>query len=154
MYAHILVPVDHSALAQNGLSEAIALALALGSTLHIVHVVDIRALIHGVAGYIPPQQLIDDWKAMGETLMAQSVEHARKSGVKADSVVRCDPALRICDAILEEARKSEAELIVMGTHGRRGLTRLVLGSDAELVLRSSPVPVLLVRSENPADSAA
>jgi nucleotide-binding universal stress UspA family protein len=58
----------------------------------------------------------------------------------------CDPTLRVCDAILEEAKRSKAELIVMGTHGRRGLTRVALGSDAELVLRESAVPVLLVRA--------
>lgn len=147
MYAHILVPIDHSALAQRGLAEAIALARVLGSTIHLVHVVDIRALIHGVAGYSPSQQLIEEWKGMGEVLVAKAVAQVREAGVKADSVVRCDPALRICDAILEEAKTSHAELIVMGTHGRRGLTRLVLGSDAELVLRSSPVPVMLLRSE-------
>lgn len=48
-------------------------------------------------------------------------------------------------AIIEQARKLSADLIVMGTHGRRGLRRLTLGSDAEMVLRSSPVPVLMVR---------
>jgi nucleotide-binding universal stress UspA family protein len=53
--------------------------------------------------------------------------------------------MRVCDMILEEARQSGAELIVMGTHGRRGLSRVALGSDAELVLRESSVPVLLVR---------
>jgi nucleotide-binding universal stress UspA family protein len=65
--------------------------------------------------------------------------------VEADGVVQCDPGLRVCDMNLQEAENARSDLIVMGTHGRRGLRRLVLGSDAELVLRESPVPVLLVR---------
>lgn len=146
MYSHILVPIDDSEPAQRGHYEAVALARVLGSRLHFLHVVDLRALVCSGPGYVPAQQLIDDWKAMGELLVAKAVERARLHGVVADSVVMCDPALRVCDAILEEARRSNAELIVMGTHGRRGLTRIALGSDAELVLRESPVPVLLVRA--------
>ena len=145
MYSRILVPIDDSAPAQRGLYEAVALARVLGSQLHFLHVVDLRALISCSAGYAPAPQLIGDWKAMGELLVAKAVEQARLQGVAADSAVMCDPALRVCDAILEKATRSKAELIVMGTHGRRGLSRVALGSDAELVLRESPVPVLLVR---------
>jgi nucleotide-binding universal stress UspA family protein len=145
MYSRILVPIDDSAPAQRGLYEAVALARVLGSQLHFLHVVDLRALISCSAGYAPAPQLIGDWKAMGELLVAKAVEQARLQGVAADSAVMCDPALRVCDAVLEEATRSKAELIVMGTHGRRGLSRVALGSDAELVLRESPVPVLLVR---------
>jgi nucleotide-binding universal stress UspA family protein len=54
---------------------------------------------------------------------------------------------RVADVVVEEAAKSGCDLIVMGTHGRRGFSRLALGSDADLVVRSSPVPVLLVRNE-------
>jgi nucleotide-binding universal stress UspA family protein len=54
----------------------------------------------------------------------------------------------VADAILEQVRLSDCKLIVMGTHGRRGMRRLAMGSDAELVLRASPVPVLLVRRED------
>lgn len=146
MYSRILVPIDDSAPAQRGLYEAVVLARALGSQLHFLHVVDLRALISSGAGYAPVPQLIDDWKATGELLVAKAVERAREQGVAADSAVMCDPTLRVCDAILEEAKRSKAELIVMGTHGRRGLTRVALGSDAELVLRESAVPVLLVRA--------
>jgi len=79
--------------------------------------------------------------------VAGSADRARAKGLTADGAVRCDPGLRVCDMILQEAKDSGAELIVMGTHGRRDLRRLALGSDAELVLRESPVPVLLVRGE-------
>lgn len=149
MYARILVPIDGSSTAQRGLDEAIALAQALGSALHVLNVVDARLLIGEVAAYMPPAQLLDDWRAAGEQLVATASEVARAKGIVADGVVRCEPGLRVCDVIVEEARASGAELVVMGTHGRRGFKRVALGSDAELVLRESPVPVLLVRG--PAD---
>jgi nucleotide-binding universal stress UspA family protein len=148
MYARILVPIDGSATAQHGLEEAIALAKRLGSTLHLLNVVDARFLVAEVAIYAPPNQLLDDWQAAGEKLLAEAVVLAQAQGVKADSTVLCDPGQRVCDLILAEARKSGSELIVMGTHGRRGFSRLTLGSDAELVLRESPVPVLLVRASD------
>jgi nucleotide-binding universal stress UspA family protein len=152
MYAKILVPLDGSAAARRGLAEAIALAGRLGSTLHLMNVVDARYLVADVALYAPPAQLLDDWQAAGEKLLAESAAQARTKGVETDSVVVCDPGQRVCDLILAEARKTGAELIVMGTHGRRGLSRLTLGSDAELVLRESPVPVLLIRARE-ADAA-
>jgi nucleotide-binding universal stress UspA family protein len=145
MYARILVPLDGSATAQRGLAEAIALAGRLGSTLHLLNVVDARYLVADASLYAPPTQLLGDWQAAGEKLLTDAVAQAQAKGVKTDSIVVCDPGQRVCDLILAEARKTGAELIVMGTHGRRGFSRLTLGSDAELVLRESPVPVLLIR---------
>jgi nucleotide-binding universal stress UspA family protein len=152
MYSRILVPIDDSPTAQRGLEEAMALAAALGSTLHLLHVVDARLLIGEVSAYVPADRLLDDWRAAGERLLASASDKVRAKGIAVDSAVRCDPALRVCDAIVEEAKNTRADVIVMGTHGRRGFKRVALGSDAELVLRESPVPVLLVR-EAPQASA-
>jgi len=153
MYSRILVPLDGSPTSNRGLEEAIALASRLGSTLHLLNVVDARLLIGEVAIYAPPNQLLDDWREAGEKLLAEATAQARAKGVAADGKVLCDPGLRVCDLILREAQDSGAGLIVMGTHGRRGLSRLTLGSDAELVLRESPVPVLLVRAPQAATTA-
>ena len=153
MYARILVPIDGSVTSQRGLDEAIALAQRLGSTLHLLNVVDARLLIAEVSVYAPPNQLLDDWRQAGEALLGDAVAKARAQGVTAQGAVQCDPGLRVCDVILREAENAGAELIVMGTHGRRGLRRLTLGSDAELVLRESPVPVLLVRAQSSDASA-
>lgn len=155
MYARILVPIDFGSQAQRGMAEAIALARALGSKLRIVHVVDVRGMLQSMSSYTPTPrpQLIEEWRAIGEDLVAKAVAQVREAGIEADSVVVCDSALRIADAVVREAQAFQAGLIVMGTHGRRGLSRLVMGSDAELVLRNSPVPVLLVRSESPDDEA-
>jgi len=148
MYARILVPVDGSETAERGLDEAIALAHRLGSTLHILHVADARLL--GAAGfaYAPPEQVVDDWRIAGERLIPAALERARARGVKAEGTVRCDPRRQVPELILEEARAANAELIVMGTHGRDGLPRVLQGSEAEGVLRESPIPVLLVRGRD------
>ena len=154
MYARILVPIDGSGTAERGLDEAIALARRLGSTLRILHVADARVL--GAAGfaYAPPEQVVDDWRIAGEQLVPAAVGRARAQGVKAEGTVRCDPGRQMHELILEEARAANTELIVMGTHGRDGLPRLLLGSDAEFVLRESPVPVLLVRGPAGPEQAA
>jgi nucleotide-binding universal stress UspA family protein len=153
MYERILVPIDGSPTARRGLEEAIALASRLGSTLHLLHVVDARPLIAEASVFAPTTELLDDWRASGEKLLSDSLALAQAQGVAADSALRCDPGLRVCDLILQEAASAGARMIVMGTHGRRGLSRLTLGSDAELVLRESPVPVLLVR-QSEAQAAA
>ena len=147
MYSRILVPLDGSPTSQRGFDEALALAQRLGSSLHLLNVVDARLLIGEVSAFAPPERLLEDWRAAGERLLADATEVARSKSVAVSGEVRCDPGLRVCDLIVAEARTADAELIVMGTHGRRGLSRLALGSDAELVLRESPVPVLLVRGK-------
>ena len=145
MYSRILVPIDGSPTSQRGLDEALALAHKLVARLHLLNVVDARLLIAEVSAYAPPDQLLADWRAAGERLVAEATKRALNKEISADSSVRCDPGLRVCDVIVQEAKDWGAELIVMGTHGRRGLRRIALGSDAEMVLRDSTVPVLLVR---------
>lgn len=145
MYARILVPIDGSATAQRGLDEALALASRLGSSVVVLNVVDARLLIAEAEMAVPPKDVLDTWQLQGERLIAKAAEAARAQGVPVEAAVRCEPGLRVCDVIVKEAADRGAGLIVMGTHGRQGLKRLTLGSDAELVLRESPVPVLLVR---------
>jgi len=147
MYSRILVPFDGSPPSRRGLDEAIALARSLGASLQLMNVVDARLLFSEVSAYVPPEQVLDDWRGAADKLVSEGVARARAQGLVAEGSVLCDPGQRVCDLIVQQAKKGGAELIVMGTHGRRGLQRLALGSDAELVLRDSPVPVLLVRGE-------
>jgi len=142
MYSRILVPLDGSPTASQGLAQALRLAKALGSALQLLHVVEVRRLLVEATGQAPPERLVDAWRLAGERLLAAAAEEARRHGVDLDAV----PAQRVSDLIVDEARRVGAGLIVMGTHGRRGLLRLAFGSDAEAVLRDSPVPVLLVRT--------
>jgi nucleotide-binding universal stress UspA family protein len=144
MYKKILVPVDGSAPSARGLEEAIGLAKATGATLEIVHVVDEFVI---AAGQAPEawRELSEALRASGEKVLADAEALARKHGVAFKSELLKASRGGAAGTIIEQAKKTSADLIVMGTHGRRGLRRLTLGSDAELVLRSSPVPVLLVR---------
>lgn len=82
----------------------------------------------------------------GKKILAKAEAKVRKRGVKANAVLVETMGHRLTDVIIEQAKKWRADLIVLGTHGRRGLTRLVMGSDAEGVVRSTRVPVLLVRT--------
>ena len=81
-----------------------------------------------------------------EGAQAKAAADAAKQGLKPTTVMRETIGGPAADVIVREARKQRADLIVMGTHGRRGVRRMVLGSDAEQVVRASPVPVLLVRA--------
>jgi len=81
----------------------------------------------------------------GRRILAKAQALAERHAVKATSVLRQVTGGPAADTIVREARKQRADLIVLGTHGRRGVRRLVLGSDAEQVVRTASVPVLLVR---------
>jgi nucleotide-binding universal stress UspA family protein len=83
----------------------------------------------------------------GTAILARAAAEAKKRGVNAKTVLAENIAGRVADVIVRAAKKQRADLLVLGTHGRRGLTRMVMGSDAELVVRYAPVPVLLVRGK-------
>jgi nucleotide-binding universal stress UspA family protein len=84
--------------------------------------------------------------AAGKKLLARAEAKVRKRGIEVDTVLLETVGRRVADLIIKQAKKWRADLIVLGAHGRRGLSRVVMGSDAELVLRKTPLPVLLVRS--------
>jgi nucleotide-binding universal stress UspA family protein len=144
MYKRILVGVDGTSF--RGLDEALRVAKLAGGALMVVHVVN-EAM---AADYVPAMYLDEVIKAAreaGEQVIQQAVTRARQSDVPCEHKLLETFGGRAADQIVREARSWPADLIVMGTHGRRGLKRLALGSDAELVVRMSPVPVLLVRDE-------
>ena len=83
----------------------------------------------------------------GKKIIEKAEALARRNGVTPESVIIESFGGRAADFIVAQANKWRADLIVLGTHGRRGVKRLVMGSDAEQVVRTTPVPVLLVRSK-------
>ena len=145
MYRKILVPVDGSATAARGLEEATALARTSGAQLVLLHVVDAYPLAVEMATADTWQLLMDGLRQQGQALLAQGSAAARAHGVPAVERLVEFPAGRVSDAILDEARLSDCDLIVMGTHGRRGFAHMMLGSDAERVVHESRLPVLLGR---------
>ena len=149
MYQRILVPVDGSHTSNLGLQEAIRIAVDDGARLRLISVVDDFVLAQSFDGYINSGDLLDALRDTGKKALANAMALAHKHRVKADSSLYETMGKRVSDLIVLEAKKWKADLIVMGTHGRRGINRMVLGSDAEAVLRASPVPVLMVRSPTP-----
>jgi nucleotide-binding universal stress UspA family protein len=149
-FQRILVPVDGSATANRGLKEAIELAKAVGGgQLIVVHVVENAPLITApeAATYLP--QLIDDLRAAGKKVAGAAKARAEKAGVPCEAFVIEGEGRPVYESIVQEARRRKANVIVLGTHGRRGIARVLMGSDAEGVVRESTVPVLLIRA--PAD---
>jgi nucleotide-binding universal stress UspA family protein len=143
-YKKILVPVDGSAISARGLKEAVRMCRGSPAKLCLVHVVEAQqaVVVPEVGTEIVP--VLDALKQAGRRTLAKAEATVRRSGLKSEIKLVEDYAGPTSDAIVRQARRFHADLIVMGTHARRGVARALLGSDAELVVRKSPVPVLLV----------
>jgi len=148
MYKRILVPVDGSETAKRALQTAADLAAEQSAKLHVVHVCEERPIYVSMDTLpYPPADLIEALHKEGEQMLGEAVESAREGNIEADGKLlvldRADQ--RISDAIEREAEAWGADLIVVGTHGRRGFRRLLLGSVAEHLIRIATRPVLLIR---------
>jgi nucleotide-binding universal stress UspA family protein len=144
-YRRILVAVDGSAAAMRGLREALRLAKSERAELCIFNVVN-EFYAFATPEAAVAADIVPALREGGKRVLAKAQAAAQKQGVKAKLVMRETIGGAAADAIVREAKKQRAELIVLGTHGRRGVRRLVLGSDAEQVVRTASVPVLLVRA--------
>jgi nucleotide-binding universal stress UspA family protein len=144
MYQRIMVAVDGSNTSERGLNEAIKLAKDQNAKLAIVHVTDL--VIVDWAG-----EFSGDYVEALRELGRNTIEHARKivheagieAEVQAPEIVTT--GFHVADTIAEVARTWNADLLVVGTHGRRGMSRVLLGSVAEGTVRVAPCPLLLVR---------
>ncbi len=146
MYQRILVPVDGSPTSRRGLAEAIALARLTGARMRLINVVDVMLFAMEADAFAgAASDMIALMREGGQKILATAQAQVEATGVGVDTVLRDGFAGRVCDLVIDEAKAWAAELIVIGTHGRRGAGRLLLGSDAEQILRMAPVPVLLVR---------
>jgi nucleotide-binding universal stress UspA family protein len=113
--------------------------------IRLLHVLDIFPVVQGFEGASAPGELWDALEDAGKTALKNAAALTAKHRIGAQSIMVKNLGGRVADSIIDEARNWKADVIVMGTHGRRGVSHLVLGSDAEAVVRSAPVPVLLVR---------
>jgi nucleotide-binding universal stress UspA family protein len=147
MYSRILVPVDGSPTSNAGLDEAIKLAKQFGSQLRLLHVVDQMPLAVSAEGFgVMSVDVLELLKEAGERVLADAKAHVDAAGVPVDTLLVDSPNGRLSDHVTAVAKEWPAELIVIGTHGRRGIGRVLMGSDAEQVVRHAPVPVLLYRA--------
>ena len=147
MYQRILVPVDGSAASERGVHEAISLALAQDARLLFLHVLDEKPLLLEGMSQGSLDEMLRSMRHAGLDLLTKAMQAAEKAPVHCETLLREVSGGPIADMIVNQAAQHHCDLIVMGTHGRRGLARMALGSDAEQVLRSSTLPVLLVRAQ-------
>lgn len=143
-YKRILVPVDGSAVSDRGLKEALKLAREAGARVRLLHVVAEYVAYANAEGAVDIGPILEGLRESGRKTLARIERRARAPGVRIEATLAENPGGRVADTIVDEARRWRADLIVMGTHGRRGVKRMLLGSDAELVMRYTPVPVMLV----------
>lgn len=149
MHQHILIPTDGSETAQKGVDYGLNLAKDLGAKVTILTASDPYPL-PGIAigsGWIPSEQEIEEFHRTGEesarAILDRANTQAQALGVET-ALVHVAEA-RPAEAILQTAAQRGAQLIVIGSHGRRGINRLLLGSQAAEVLAYSTIPVLIVK---------
>ena len=151
MFKRILVAVDGSPVSTAALKSAIALAADQRAELLIVHVIDDAAIAVSIEGGYLPANYVETFQRQlqkdGSKVLAKAQALAQASGVDVKPLLVQARGGSVADAVLDQSRKLKADVIVLGTHGRRGLRRVLMGSDAETVVRDARVPVLLVRKD-------
>jgi len=148
MYANILLSTDGSEVAKKGVKQGLALAKVLNAKVTIITVTEPMSayLGSGHAGWIPPQEMFESFDTVRKEHVSEILDKARaladQIGISAEllHVPNTHPAT----AIVETAKSRGCDLIVMGSHGRRGLKKLLLGSQTSEVLVNASVPVLVV----------
>jgi nucleotide-binding universal stress UspA family protein len=149
MYANVLLSTDGSDIARKGVEHGIALAKALNAKVTVITVTEHLSFDLGsghAAGWIPPQEMFDSFEAAKKARAAEILDEvramAKRTGISAEflHVPNSHPAT----AIIETAKSKGCDLIVMASHGRRGLSKLFLGSQTSEVLLNGSVPVLVV----------
>lgn len=147
MFKRILVPTDGSALSRKAARSAIELAAGMGAELVAIHVVPRYPLsmVEGAIGVLPRDagKIEKQWAERGQAMADEVGRAAEKLGVKAKATtVRSN---LVAEAILAAARKHKCDLVVMASHGRKGIKRLLLGSETQHVLTHGAIPVLVLR---------
>ena len=139
---HILVPVDSMAASTAALDYAIELAKKLDARVTVLHAYIIPVIGFPDGALVATAEMATTIMNAAQAAMGDLMEERKACGVKLTPMLHQDDAR---DAILQVAADVSADLIIMGTHGRRGFSRALLGSVAEMVLRRADVPVLVLR---------
>lgn len=146
-YRRILVPVDGSRTSNKALVAALEMARERGGRVRLVHAIDELALAVGMeyAGNVMAEVRKNADKVLGDGLAI-----VRSAGIDGETHLRESAGKRLGEVVADEAAEWKADIVVVGTHGRRGLSRVLLGSGAESVIRESAVPVLVIRGDEDA----
>jgi hypothetical protein len=146
MYKRIVVPVDGSETAQKALTTALQMARESNGCVHLVHVVEGLTPMTADPYGAYSGDVIEVMRQSGRKILDDALELARAEGVQADTQLFDNFGERLAEVVADSATRFNADLMVVGTHGRRGLGRVLMGSGAEQIIRLSPVPVLVLRS--------
>ncbi|MFC7135395.1 MULTISPECIES: universal stress protein [Salinibaculum] len=141
-YERILVPTDGSTHAERATDQALSLASAFDATVHALGVVNVGALAGPYDWSPPPESFIDRYRKQAK----KNLEHVEAQWTHPDRYHGEVREGRPSSVILDYISEADIDLVAMGTHGRTGLERFVLGSVAEHVLRASPIPILVTRA--------
>ncbi|MEO5672426.1 MAG: universal stress protein [Ramlibacter sp.] len=144
MYKRILVSLDGSATSNKALTAALGLAREVGGQVRLLHALDELAYLSGMEY---SGDVIKIARENAQKVLGDAAAIAESAGVDADRNLVDKPGQRLGETVRDEAIAWKADLIVVGTHGRRGIGRVLLGSGAEQVIRLAPVPVLVVRAD-------
>ncbi|MCK6432127.1 MAG: universal stress protein [Burkholderiaceae bacterium] len=144
MYKRILVPTDGSEITAKAIQTAVALAKSTGATLTTLSVKEpFPYSAISEMQPVPPQEFYDAQERIAAARVKAVVDSAKDSGLNCDGYTV--EALHPWEAILDHAKQQGCDLIVMASHGRRGMSALLLGSETSRVLTHSPLPVLVVK---------
>ena len=149
MYRRILVAVDGSATSNKAVSTALEMASYSSgrSVIRLIHVLDEMAYFVGLDPYAGQSySVIGVMREAGEKILADGLAIIQSAGVQADTVLVDQLGAHLAETVAAEVKAWEASLVVVGTHGRRGVGRMLLGSGAEQIIRLATCPVLVVRS--------
>jgi nucleotide-binding universal stress UspA family protein len=153
MYQRILVPIDGSGTSNRALAAALDLAKTLGGRVRLVHVMSESAYLTGYDPYGGSgAAMYEAVRKAADQIVADGARIAAAAGVEADSIMVDKSGERLGETIANAVKLWSADLVVVGTHGRRGLGRVLLGSGAEQIIRDAPVPVLVIRSREEDES--
>ena len=147
-YKHILVAVDGSETSNLALKEAIELTRDQKAKLRVIYVVD-EAVVKYTEGYIDFETLWSSYQEEGQDLLSKIESDLKDENIQFETRLVILKFLegRLAEKIVTEAENWHADLLVIGTHGRHGISRFFLGSVAEKVLRIASMPVLLIRAK-------
>lgn len=143
-YRRILVPVDGSPTSNKALTAALNLARERGARVRLMHAIDELSMVSGLED---SAHVMRAAREAGQRALNDGWFIVKAAGVEGDTHLVEAPGKRLGEAVASEAQAWGADLVVVGTHGRRGLSRLLLGSGAESVIRLSRLPVLVIRGE-------
>ena len=146
MFKRIVVAIDGSRTSRRAFESALELAVTHGAVLQPYYVVEIAPVYYDVPGY-DPSILRDELAKQGAKLAGEANAEMKQRGVQGAVVIAEGSSVDdVAEMVLAAATAFNADLLVMGTHGRKGFQRLILGSVAERCLRQATLPVLLIPS--------